>query len=193
MVSSDRVLSAVNEDWEHRWAPYDDATYRLVLEQLHPEDVVLEIGAGDLRLARQMAVVARQVYGIEINHEVLGRGLSQPLPENLAVLQADALVIEFPSEVTTGVLLMRHCKHFTEYATKLKHLGCQKLITNARWHLAVETIALQAPRVKFVELEIGWFACWCGAAGFKSGPAEMITPETDEIIYEIIDCPKCSA
>jgi rubredoxin len=88
---------------------------------------------------------------------------------------------------------MRHCNHFTEYAAKLRQLGCQKLITNARWHLAVETIALQAPGVKFSELQIGWYACRCGATGFKSGAVELITPETDEIIYEIIDCPKCSA
>ena len=41
--------------WESLWAPYDQATYQLVLDQIRPEDTILEIGAGDLRLAHQMA------------------------------------------------------------------------------------------------------------------------------------------
>ena len=45
-------FSTVAGDWELHWAPYDPATYQMVLEQLLPDDVVLDIGAGDLRLAR---------------------------------------------------------------------------------------------------------------------------------------------
>ena len=43
-VSADR-------NWERRWAPYDELTYQEVLAQVRPDDLVLEIGAGDLRLA----------------------------------------------------------------------------------------------------------------------------------------------
>jgi SAM-dependent methyltransferase len=182
------------DDWELRWAPYDPPTYQAVLDQLHPGDTVLEIGAGDLRLARQMAGFTCKVYGIEINNRVLDQGLQypQPLPDNLIVINADALVTAFPLDVTTGVLLMRHCTHFELYANKLRNLGCQKLITNARWRMAVESIDLQALQTKFEDVKIGWYACWCGAVGFKNGPVELLTPETNEITHEVIDCPECS-
>jgi hypothetical protein len=188
---SDHVSPTINSDWELRWAAYDPITYQTVLEQLLPDDVVLDIGAGDLRLARQMAGTARKIYAIEINDKVLGQGLSKPLPDNLVTLHADALVTDFPLDVTIGVLLMRHCTHFNVYANKLRDLGCQKLITNARWHMAVETIALQAPRIKLEKVKIGWYACWCGAVGFKNGLAELLTLETNAIIHEVIDCPAC--
>jgi len=191
MVSSGGIGSTVHGDWELQWAPYDPITYQTVLEQLLPDDVVVDIGAGDLRLSRQMAGTARKVYSIEINDQVLRQGLSQPLPDNLVTLHADALVVDFPPDVTTGVLLMRHCTHFNVYANKLRNLDCRKLITNARWHMAVETIALQAPRMKFEEVKIGWYACWCGAVGFKTGSAELLTPESDLIIHEVMDCPDC--
>ena len=184
----------MNSDWELRWAAYDPQTYQAVLERLLPNDIVLDIGAGDLRLARQMAGIARKVYSIEINEQVLARAFQddQPLPANLIAIHADAPEMDFPPDVTIGVLLMRHCTHFNVYAKKLKNLGCEKLITNARWHMAVETVALQAPRIHYKQVKIGWYACWCGAVGFKSGPAELLTPETDAIIHEIIDCPDCS-
>jgi len=184
-------FSTLEGDWELHWAPYDPPTYQAVLEQLRPEAVVLDIGAGDLRLARQMALTARKVYCIELNERVLAQGLSSPLPGNLIVIHADALVVDFPPDISVGVLLMRHCTHFTVYADKLKNLGCQKLITNARWRMAVESIALQAPRITFAEMEIGWYACWCGAVGFKTGPVELLTPGTNEIIHEVIACPDC--
>ncbi len=184
----------LDADWELAWAPYDPPTYQAVLEQLLPSDVVLEIGAGDLRLARQMAGIARKVYGMEMNARVLAQGLrnGDPLPGNLVPIHTDALVEAFPPDVTVGVLLMRHCSHFQVYAEKLRRLGCQKLITNARWRMSVETIALQTPRARFEDVKIGWYACWCGAAGFKNGPVERFTPEVDAMIYEVIDCPACS-
>ena len=182
-------FSTVAGDWELHWAPYDPATYQMVLEQLLPDDVVLDIGAGDLRLARQMALTASKVYCLELNERVLAQGLSSSLPGNLVAIRADALTVDFPSDITVGVLLMRHCTHFTVYADKLKNLGCQKLITNARWRMAVESVALQAPRITFAEMEIGWYACWCGAVGFKTGPVELLTSETNEIIHEVIACP----
>jgi hypothetical protein len=125
---------------------------------------------------------------------VLDQGLlhDEPIPDNLITINADALIEEFPPDITIAVLLMRHCTHFTEYAGKLKNIGCRKLITNARWRMAVETIDLQAPRIKYDRVKIGWYACWCGAVGFKNGPVDLLTPETNAIIHEIIDCPDCS-
>jgi SAM-dependent methyltransferase len=193
MVFPGNTQSVSDDNWEYRWAPYDPPTYQAVLEQLRPYDVVLDIGAGDLRLARQMAGTVRKVYSIEINPEALNIGLEENklLPDNLIAICADALKIDFPSEVTVGILLMRHCAHFRSYANKLKNIGCRKLITNARWRMSVETIDLSAARNKFEEIKIGWYACWCGAVGFKSGPVELLTRETEAIIHEVIDCPNC--
>ena len=61
-------------EWEMRWSPYDEPTYAAVLNTLRPTDVVLDIGAGDLRLARRMAAVVRQVIAWEIQPDVLERG-----------------------------------------------------------------------------------------------------------------------
>jgi SAM-dependent methyltransferase len=164
-----------------------------VIEQLLPNDVVLDIGAGDLRLARQMAGITRKVYSIEINPEVLAQGLEkdESLPGNLITICGDAQTMDFASGVTVGVLLMRHCTYFMGYANKLKNIGCQRLITNARWRMSVETIDLFTPRIKFEQVKIGSYACWCGAVGFKDGPVELLTPENNAIIHEVIDCPNC--
>lgn len=193
MVFSGNTQPAYNGNWEYQWAPYDQSTYQAVLEQLLPDDVVLDIGAGDLRLARQMAETVCKVYSIEINSEVLAQGLEkdEPLPGNLIVICADAQTMNFPSEVTVGILLMRHCTHFMKYASKLRNIGCQRLITNARWRMSVETIDLLASRIKFEKVKIGWYACWCGAVGFKNGSIELLTPKTDAIIHEVINCPDC--
>ena len=193
MVLSKSTQSVSDSNWEYQWAPYDSPTYQTVLEQLQPNDVVLDIGAGDLRLARQMAENVNKVYSIEINPGVLDQGLikDEPLPSNLIVICADAREMDFPSDITVGILLMRHCTHFLVYANKLRAINCQRLITNARWRMSVETIDLLAPRISFEQVKIGWYACWCGATGFKSGPVELLTPEVNAIIHEIIDCPNC--
>jgi len=180
-------------EWEFRWAPYDLPTYQLVLNQLSSNDIILEIGAGDLRLARQMTARTRKVYAVEINHSVLEEGLASfaPLPENLVPICADARTLDFPTSVTSGVLLMRHCAHFRAYAEKLRDCGCRRLITNARWGMNVEVVDLQAARIPFEDVELGWYACWCGAVGFKPGAPEQISPETQAMIHEVIDCPNC--
>jgi hypothetical protein len=59
------------DPWEARWAPYDEATYAAVLAAIEPGDVVLEIGAGDLRLAKRVAARARKVIAWEIQPELL--------------------------------------------------------------------------------------------------------------------------
>ena len=193
MALSKSTQSVSDSNWEYQWAPYDSPTYQVVFEQLQPNDVVLDIGAGDLRLARQMAKNANKVYSIEINPGVLDQGLikDEPLPSNLIVICADARTMDFPSDITVGILLMRHCTHFLMYANKLRDINCQRLITNARWRMSVETIDLLAPRISFEQVKIGWYACWCGAVGFKSGPVELLTPEVNAIIHEVIDCPDC--
>lgn len=184
------------QDWEWLWAPYDEPTYQAVLEQIRPDDRVLEIGAGDLRLARRIAVLAQHVIAVEIQAALLNRStekLRSALPGNLEVIQGDARCWPFPHGITLGVLLMRHCNHFHLYLDKLKEIGAQRLITNARWRMGVEVIDLAAPRSPYDQVPVGWFACWCGNTGFIPGPPEQVTLEVINTGNEVIDCPACKA
>lgn len=180
-------------EWERMWAPYDQATYRLVLDQISAQDVVYEIGAGDLRLARQIAKSARHVYAVEINPKLIeiGAGSPEPIPDNLSVMCADAREAAIPTCVTIGVLMMRHCTCFSLYANRLRRTGCERLITNARWGMGVECVDLMAHRIAYSEAPTGWYACQCGSVGFKTGPAEAWTAELDGIACEVSACPMC--
>ena len=179
--------------WEALFAPYDEPTYQAVLDLLTPDDVVLEIGAGDLRLARRIAGLVRKVYAVEVNARVLDQASasSDPLPGSLIPIVADARAFDFPKDVTVGVLLMRHCTHFRLYFDKLRQAGAHRLVTNARWRMGVEAVDLLAERVSLGEFELGWYACLCGAVGFKAGPAERWTADMDEVIHEVSLCPQC--
>jgi SAM-dependent methyltransferase len=186
-------MESTLSDWEAIFAPYDRQTYQAVIERLRPEDVILDIGAGDLRLARQMARIVRKVYAVENNPQVLGQAktLSEPLPANLILICADARTLDFPSDVATGVLLMRHCTTFRLYAEKLQKVGATRLITNARWHMDVEMVNLLVQRKSLTETSMGWYACICGGTGFKEGSAEHWSLEMDQVINEVSSCPKC--
>ena len=181
-------------DWEAMWSPYDESTYQTVLSQIQREDVVLDIGAGDLRLAVRMAVIARKVYAIEKQKVLLNRAKAawrDHFPKNLIIIEADARNLDFSPDVTTAILLMRHCRHFALYVSKLKATGCRRIITNARWRFEPEVIDLQAKRLSYSDLRLGWYACICGAASFKAGPIKLLTPEIDATIYEVENCPAC--
>ncbi len=181
-----------DEDWEALWAPYDESTYQQALSWLDPEDVVLDIGAGDLRLARRMAALCRKVYAIELRKDVLDKALAQgPLPANVVVLHGNALELPFPSDVTVGVLLMRHCRHTGVYIRKLHALGARGLITNARWHMDVEFINFSVPRLPFELVKMGWYACWCGQVGFIPGPPDALTETLELTVHEVAYCPAC--
>lgn len=181
-------------DWEALWSPYDQATYHAVLELIQPTDVVVDIGAGDLRLARQIIQHARKVYAVEINPRLLKLGSKLPTANfvNLIPICADARSYEIPLDTSVGVLLMRHCQNFRLYAHKLRQAGVDRLITNARWRMGVECVRLQIERMAYQALAIGWYACWCGAAGFKPGAIEKYTPELENVVHEVISCPWCT-
>lgn len=179
--------------WEAMFAPYDLSTYQAVLDTLRSEDVILDIGAGDLRLAQQMARIVQKVYAVEIDPELLDRATAWrgPLPASLIPICADARLLDFPSDVTAGVLLMRHCTCFRLYVEKLQNTGAARLVTNARWRMAVEVVDLQVRRTSFADARMGWFACLCGGTGFKEGPAELWSVEMDNETHEVSSCPKC--
>jgi hypothetical protein len=180
-------------DWEAMYAPYDQSTYQEVLAFLKPQDIVLDIGAGDLRFSRRMARGTSKVYAVEVNALVLQQGLesSTAQSENLIPILADARKLDFPTDVTVGVLLMRHCTHFHLYSTKLRLAGAERLITNARWRMDVEEINLPTQGISFNNTAMGWYACSCGGTGFKTGPIEQWSSEMDQVTHEVMDCPQC--
>jgi hypothetical protein len=178
-------------DWERHWAPYDEPTYQAVLEWVGSKDVVIDIGAGDFRLAYRLAGCAQKCYAIEINQTLTAIAEASPRPENLSIIYADAYRYPFPEGITLAVMLMRHCRRFQVIADRLLEAGCRRLITNARWGVGVELIDLGAIRRPYSTLSMGWYACWCGATGFIPGPADRLTPDIEKTIQEAFDCPIC--
>ncbi|NLG73268.1 MAG: methyltransferase domain-containing protein [Chloroflexi bacterium] len=179
------------EDWEWAWAPYSEADYRAVLGLLHHQDVVLDIGAGDLRFAFAAAKIVRRVYAIEIQDALLRQALRRyPTPENLIIIHADARRVDFPEGVSVGVLMMRHCSYFRLYAEKLRRAGARRLITNARWRMGLEEIDLNQPRIYYPAAQPGWYACWGGRVGFKAG--DLPGEAREDCVQEVIYCPDCS-
>ncbi len=177
------------EDWEGQFSRYDEETYQAVLERVGPEDVVLEIGAGDLYLALRIAQRASRVYAVEVNPLLVATTLAAlgfSLPRNLQVICANARDFPFPPDVTMAVLLMRHCQHFGEYFDRLQSTGCRWLFTNARWKCGVEAIDLKAPRIPFEQVNEGWYACRCGAVGYVGEGVRVDAPP-----LEVTDCPNC--
>jgi len=182
------------DPWEALWAPYDEATYAAVLQAIEPADVVLEIGAGDLRLARRLAEEAHQVIAWEIQADLLAQGAVQgPLPCNLTVAVVDARVEPMPDGVTAAVLLMRHCSHYASYVARLRAMGCRRLITNARWRSGLETIdlALAAP---FAAAWPGWYACRrCGAVGWAGADPAWVDEAALARVTDVEGCPACGS
>jgi SAM-dependent methyltransferase len=177
-------------DWEGWFSPYSDAVYNAVLSHIAPEDVVLDIGAGDLRLALQAAERTQKVYAVEVNPLLVAQALAiigLDLPRNLHVICSNALDLQIPMDVTVAVLLMRHCQHFAAYFDRLQAAGCRRLLTNARWRSGVELIDLTVRALAFENLREGWYACRCGVTGYVGTGAR---PEAEPV--EVIGCPACS-
>jgi hypothetical protein len=176
------------DPWEIRWAPYDEKTYRAALHYVQSDDVVLDIGAGDLRLSTQIASIAHHVFAIEMQPDLLDVG---PLPANMTVSCGDARTLPWPVGITLGVLLMRHCTHVGLYVARLRAAGCQRLVTNARWGMDVELMDL-GPRAAWHTVHMGWYACTCGQTGFVAGLPEQLTAARMEQVQEVENCPECT-
>jgi hypothetical protein len=178
------------QEWEAAWAPYDADTYRAALTFIQRSDIVMDIGAGDLRFAQQAAGRARYVIAIERNPALLAHALvAHP---RLMVICADALQWPLPRVATVAVLLMRHCRHFADLVARLRAAGCRRLITNARWGMGVECLSLARQPV-FQAAAPGWYACRCGHVGFKPCSPDLITAEMLQRDQSLEDCPACAA
>ncbi len=62
---------------------------------LNPETTFLEVGAGDCALSAQVALVAKQVYGVEISETVSGH---TEMPSNLRLVISDGTSIPVPED-----------------------------------------------------------------------------------------------
>jgi SAM-dependent methyltransferase len=175
-------------NWEAWWAPYDESTYQAALDFIRPADVVLDLGAGDLRFAQRAAARAQYVIAVEHNPALLFD--ARRFSPRLTVICADALRMPVPRAVTVAVLLMRHCGHFSEYVARLRAAGCLRLITNARWGMGVECLSLSRQAL-FEMAAPGWYACVCGRVGFKPCPPEWITADMLQRDQSLEDCPVC--
>lgn len=183
---------ATQTEWEAQWAPYDEPTYLEALAHIRPGAIVLDIGAGDLRFAHMAASRANFIYAVERRPELAALAATADLPANVEVICADARTLPFPEDIDTAVLLMRHCAHFGLYVGKLEAVGCRRLITNARWGFGVECIDLSRPAQSFATLDAGWYACRCGATGFREGSPAELSQTHLENIAEVATCPACA-
>ena len=64
--------------------------------EIHSEATVLEIGPGAGALTAVLAMAARQVIAIEIDHDLIS-SLRASLPANVEVIEGDALHVQWPS------------------------------------------------------------------------------------------------
>lgn len=176
------------DEWEALFYS-NESLYQGVLEEVSSDDIILDIGAGDLSLSFLLSRKVKEVYAIEVNPLIVSKaleGIGYDLPVNLYVICGNALKFEFPKKISVAILLMRHCQHFKAYFEKLKETNCKKLITNARWKSGFEVIDLNGPRIPFSKLKEGWYACECGMVGYK-GEGNF----ADSTPVEVSDCPHC--
>ena len=99
--------------WEIFYVP-EDMFYDPCLEKLSRDDVVFDVGAGDMRFDLIMAEKVRKVYAVEINPTITARALNiigYGLPPNLIAVCGNAFEMELPSDVTVVTCLMIHRQH----------------------------------------------------------------------------------
>jgi 16S rRNA (adenine1518-N6/adenine1519-N6)-dimethyltransferase len=70
-----------------------------------PNDTVVEIGPGAGTLTRELAGIARQVIAIEIDQDLI-EPLRLDVPENVSILHADALEVDFRKVTATPFQLV---------------------------------------------------------------------------------------
>lgn len=105
------------------WFCPDKSCYNFVLKNVSSEDVVMDIGSGDLRLPLLLSEKVKKVYAVEVNPKIVGdalKAIGYNLPRNVIVYCANILDIKIPSDVTIVTILMRHCLHQEEFLHKFK-------------------------------------------------------------------------
>lgn len=101
------------EGWEIFVVP-ESMFYREVLAMLSLDDVVFDVGAGDLRFDIMLSEKVKKVYAVEINPVLLGGSLKTvgyDLPLNVVPICGNAFEMELPRDVTVITCLMIHRQH----------------------------------------------------------------------------------
>lgn len=105
----------------------EEMNYSDCLSKLSPDDVVFDVGAGDLRFDLMMAEKVKKVYAVEIDPVVLASALKIigfDMPVNLTVICGNAFEMELPRDVTVITCLMIHRKHdFPESWKKCRNIN----------------------------------------------------------------------
>lgn len=99
--------------WEIFIVP-ESMFYEEVLSMVSQDDVVFDVGAGDLRFDIMLSEKAKKVYAVEINPEFLGGALKiigYDLPGNVVPICGNAFEMELPCDTTVVTCLMIHRQH----------------------------------------------------------------------------------
>jgi len=82
--------------------------YKDALSKLKKDDVLIDMGAGDLRFALMASERCKKVYAVEMCPKTVGDALNiigYALPRNLIVICADWRYVQVPSDVTIVINL----------------------------------------------------------------------------------------
>jgi len=93
------------------WFLPEDKEYSKVLRFIEPNDVVLDIGAGNFALDFLLSERCKKVYAVEVNPTVVKDALDligMNLPRNLIIICGNGLDFPIPKDVNTLVMLLRH-------------------------------------------------------------------------------------
>lgn len=99
--------------WEIFYVP-EEMFYDACLEKLSRDDVVFDVGAGDMRFDLIMSEKVRKVYAVEINPKITARALNiirYGMPTNMIAICGNAFEMELPRDVTVVTCLMIHRQH----------------------------------------------------------------------------------
>lgn len=114
---------------EEYWFCPEEFYYSKVMKLVNENDIIFDIGAGDLRFDLKLSQKVKKVYAIEINPLIIAEplkiiGLS--LPKNLVVIIGNGFEMPIPNDTTTILSLMIKRKHqFTQEMKKYRIISAQ--------------------------------------------------------------------
>jgi len=85
-----------------------EENYKEAFKKLRDNDVLMDMGAGDLRFALRASALCKKVYAVEMNTKTLTRALNiigYGIPRNLIVICADWRDVKIPEDVTVIMCL----------------------------------------------------------------------------------------
>ncbi len=112
--------------WECFFVP-EENFYDDVLKKVNENDVIFDVGAGDLRFDLILSEKVKKIYAIEINPTIMSKALriiGLDMPTNLITICGDAFLMELPADVTVILSLMIHRQHDFPLAWQNKKLLC---------------------------------------------------------------------